>query len=258
MPHSTPDASYTDANRAFLQAFLARSSLTLETAKPILAAVQSYQDGRQVSAEDITAEDLNLYVSQANQKLSPLDLEIRTAFHQQTREKVYALVNTTSDALTQLATTFTPDEIAFVKRMLDEMFDGRQNTSRTEAMCLSGIDALKLGRSANNRRETQNGDADSGNTQPSTGNLSPKEAETVLSKLVQEGWLERSPAGFYSLTPRALMELKSWLVETYNDEDDDGEQPDKIKFCHACKDIVTVVRHGYVLLCCTLANHLRL
>jgi hypothetical protein len=32
---------YDDANRAFLQAFMARSSMTLEDAQPILAAILS-------------------------------------------------------------------------------------------------------------------------------------------------------------------------------------------------------------------------
>jgi non-structural maintenance of chromosomes element 1 len=41
-----------------------------------------------------------------------------------------------------------------------------------------------------------------------------------------------------------LMELKGWLVGTYNDpadDDDDEARRDKIKFCHACKDIITAV-----------------
>ncbi|KIV90383.1 hypothetical protein PV10_07692 [Exophiala mesophila] len=239
MSQYPPADDYSDANRAFLQAMLSCSFLTLESARPLLAALQSYNEGKEVLPEDISAEDLNRYVSQANDKVSPLDLEIRTTFHQRTREKVYALVNTTSDAMTQLATSYTPDEIAFVKRMLDEMFDGRHNTTRTEAMCLSGIDAIKLGRAPNNRRETQNADADNANTQSSLGSLSPKEAETLLDKLVQEDWLEKSRAGFYSLSPRALLELKGWLIDTYN-EDEDGEKRDKIKTCYACKDIVTV------------------
>ena len=33
------EARYNNTNRAFLQAFLARSTLTLEEAKPILAAI---------------------------------------------------------------------------------------------------------------------------------------------------------------------------------------------------------------------------
>lgn len=34
-------ADYDDSNRAFLQAFMARSSMTLEDAQPVLAAILS-------------------------------------------------------------------------------------------------------------------------------------------------------------------------------------------------------------------------
>jgi len=36
---------YGDANRAFLQAFMARGSMTLKEAKPILAAIFTVQEG---------------------------------------------------------------------------------------------------------------------------------------------------------------------------------------------------------------------
>lgn len=35
------NSSYNDCNRAFLQAFMARSSMTLEEAQPVLAAIIS-------------------------------------------------------------------------------------------------------------------------------------------------------------------------------------------------------------------------
>jgi non-structural maintenance of chromosomes element 1 len=207
--------NYNDSNRAFVQAFLARNTLTLETAKPLLAAIFSVQEGKEVLSEDITQDDLNSYVAAAHTALSPLDYEIRSAPHQKTRERVYALVNTTSDPLTQLATSYSADEMAFVKRLLDAMFDGPANKGRKEAMCLSAMEAVQLARSGN-RRETQNGA-----TQPSQQNLSMREAEDMLAKLVDEGWLEKSRAGFYTLSPRALMELKGWLVDTYNEPAED-------------------------------------
>ena len=71
------------------------------------------------------------------------------------------------------------------------------------------------------------------------------QAEKVLKSLVEQGWLERSRKDYYSLSPRALMELRGWLIETYNedDSDDEGEQtrPPRIKMCHACKEIITTV-----------------
>jgi hypothetical protein len=43
VPHlnSMDNASYNDCNRAFLQAFMARSSMTFEEAQPVLAAIFS-------------------------------------------------------------------------------------------------------------------------------------------------------------------------------------------------------------------------
>ena len=41
------------------------------------------------------------------------------------------------------------------------------------------------------------------------------------------------------------MELRTWLVSTYNDDEDEEEQEgvryDKVKMCFACKEIITVV-----------------
>ena len=151
------------------------------------------------------------------------------------------MVNTTSDPLTQLATTYTPDEIVYLKKLLDAMFDGQNNKGKREAMCLSGIDAIHVGRAQGSRRDTENGSA----TQSNAGMLGARDAEAMLNKLLEEGWLEKSRHGFYSLSARALMELKGWLVDTYNDEDDDGARREKIKFCHACKEIITVVSVGF-------------
>lgn len=233
-------SDYDDSNRAFLQAFLARSALTLDTVKPILAAIFSVHEGREVLPSDVNQDDLNSFISAANSKLSPLDLEIRSTIHQQSRERWYALVNTTSDPLTQLATTYTAEEISYVKRLLDSMFDGQNNRGKKEAMCISGMEAVQLAKPSG-RRDTQ-----AGASQGAGQGLTLKEAETMLGRLLEEGWLEKSPKGFYSLSPRALMELKNWLVDTYNDPpeegDEDGDRSDKIKFCHACKDIITVVR----------------
>ena len=229
---------YNDSNRAFVQAFMARSVLTLESAKPLLAAILSVEEDKEVVANDVTLDDFASYISKANVGLTPLDLEITSTFHQNTRDRIYALVNTTSDPLTQLATTYSADELAFVKRLLDAMFDGAANTKRKEAMCLSTMDAIQLGRGGP-RRETQNGTSQAANS-----TMKMNDAEKMLEKLNDQGWLEKSQAGFHTLSPRALMELEGWLVETYNDPVEDGDEEgrqNKIKSCHACKEIITMV-----------------
>lgn len=192
---------------------------------------------------------MSAFISTANSAVSRFDLEIRSSLHQTPKNpasdapdarptRVYALVNTTSDPLTQLATTYTADEIAFVKRILDYMFTTK-NDRLCEGMVILPTQAIQLARASSgdaNRR--QSGNADSQQPQGGAVNsLSMTQAETMLQRLIQEGWLEKSRKGYCSLTPRALMELRGWLVSTYNDES--GRQ--RIKFCDACKDIMTVV-----------------
>ena len=145
----------------------------------------------------------------------------------------------------QLATIHTADEISFVKRLLDAMFE-TFNTMRQEVMAITSMQAMKLAKPPNeDRRETQNGST----TQGSSGQgLTLLQAEKMLKALVDGGWFEKSKKGYYSLAPRALMELRGWLFETYNDagsDDDDGEErTEKIKVCGACKEIITSVSTG--------------
>ncbi|KAI1383126.1 Nse1 non-SMC component of SMC5-6 complex-domain-containing protein [Hypoxylon trugodes] len=272
---------YDDGNRAFLQAFLARGTLTFAQAQPILAAIftahdkieyQHRQESRRnrVSRREddeesdneepevtqpaqVTREDFNSYVSAASEKLSPFDMEIRGITHQGSGERIFCLVNTTSDPLTRLATLRTGEEIVFVRRVIDAMFD-KYNTPRMELMCLDFMQANKL-RSAPREEETESpengegGDGEEGQQTQMVGGLKglkSSEVEHVMQGLVDEGWVERSRAGFYSLAPRALAELRSWLVDAYNeppdpdaDEEDNAGQWQRIKFCEACREIVT-------------------
>ena len=148
---------YNDTHRAFLQALLARQTITLPEAKPLLAAIQSAQSpDRPTLPEDVSQEDFENYIHTLNSQISPFDLEIRSTLHQTTRERIYALVNTTSDALTQMATVHSADDIAFVKRVLDGMFE-TYNTPRAAIMAVTSMPALKLAKaplSDERRRES--------------------------------------------------------------------------------------------------------
>lgn len=148
------------------------------------------------------------------------------------------------------------DEINYVKRVLDAMFE-THNTRRREIMAIKGQNAINLHRP---NRNQQSGAATNGATQNGEGlqgavgqGLTISQAERMLDSLVDEGWFERSTKGYYSLTPRSLMELRLWLLETYNepqgeDEDEENEgRSERIKLCQACKEIVTIVSpHGNV------------
>lgn len=259
--NAAANEDYDNTHRAFLQALLARQTITFEEAKPLLAAIQSAQTpDRPTLPEDISREDFDNYIHTLNAAISPFDFEIKSTLHQKTRERVHALVNTTSDALTQLATVHTADEIAFVKRVLDAMFE-TYNTRRAEVMALTSMQALKLAKPAGNdeRRRDSGTQAQS---QAANAGLTMSQAEKVLAQMEAEGWFELSQKGFYSLSPRALMELRSWLVDTYNDmpedEEDDEEEDEhvKIKLCSACREIVTMGQRCPDLKCnARLHNH---
>lgn len=243
--------TYDNTHRAFLQALLSRQTITFDQAKPLLAAIQTADTPERPTVEgDISQVDFDNYISTLNYSISRFDLEIRSTLHQSTKQRTYALVNTTSDALTQMATIHSPDEIAFVKRVLDAMFD-TYNTQRAEVMAVTSMQALKLAKDAS-RRESASTQA-----QQNAG-LTMSQAEEMLQSMVDEGWFELSTRGFYSLTPRALMELRGWLMDTYNeppaDEEEDEDVEDeghheKIKFCQACKEIVTVGQRCPNLVC---------
>lgn len=261
MSQDDDTSSYNNTHRAFLQALLARQTLTIEAAKPLLAAIETAASNsdRSIPSEDITQEDLDNYVDTLNAHISAFDFEIRYTLHQTSKERIYALVNTTSDALTQMATVHSADEITFVKRVLDAMFE-TNNTPRAEVMAVTGMQALKLakapGQDSQGRR--QSGTQAQGQSQAVNASLTMSQAEKVLENMVAEGWFELSQRGFYSLTPRTLMELRGWLQDTYNvdpeerdedDEEDEEEPHQKVKLCHACRDIHTVGQRCPNLVC---------
>lgn len=110
---------------------------------------------------------------------------------------------------------------------------------------LSSIQALQLAKAPSSSNSSSAENANQGGAAQS---LTLPQAETMLARLVEEGWFEKSPKGFYSLSPRGLMELRGWLVDTYNDDDEEGNRGKRIKFCAACRDIITIVSPPLVYL----------
>lgn len=236
--------NYDDTNRAFLQAFMSRGSMNLEEGQAVLAAVLSAAEGRTVSAESVTSHAFDRYVQATHEILLPLDMDIRSARHQRTKERIWALVNVESDPATQLATVHTADEMAYINRLLDLMFE-KLNTPRMEVMAAEENECLTVSRPARPAPRQSDANDEEGQTQGGGGGggdkaLKHSEVLTLLANLVAEGWLERSRAGYYSLAPRSLMELKGWLIETYNDSEAGADVWQPIKLCEACKEIVTV------------------
>lgn len=290
---SNSSSAYDTTHRAFLQSFLSHSTLTLTTARPILAAILTAASSnddhpRTTLANDITEAEFTSYINSLNVALSPYDFEIRSAIPQtgcsntQTQtngerngdrrsagagaenERIYALINTTSDPQTQLATTYTPAEIAYIKRLLDAMFETYNVQSGREICAVTEMQAAQLSRvsgsssrrsmGSSTQQQRTNGDDEDGDgndtaTQQTqqTQSLTLPQATTVLKTLVHTGWLMHPTSipgakNYYVLSPRALLELKNWLFETYNEPPEEGEEEDegveRIKTCKGCSEIV--------------------
>lgn len=138
--------------------------------------------------------------------------------HQLSNKQVWALVNSTNDPLTQFATTFTTEEMFYIKRLLDVMFE-TFNTKGKEVMAITSKQAIYSSIIGRSGRQSV-GDAD---MQIVDHSVKRTDAEKVLAGLIAQGWFKRSKRGYYSLTPRAILELRSWLVDTYNDSEDPEE-----------------------------------
>ncbi|KAJ4416236.1 hypothetical protein N0V85_002360 [Neurospora sp. IMI 360204] len=235
-------AGYNDANRAFIQGFMARGTLTFPEGQKLVAAILSATEGETVDPESITQDTFASFVRTAREAVEPLDYDIRSSRDQvRNGERIWAFINAHSDPATQMATTHTPEEVAYIKRLMDLLFD-EYNTVRMEVMAVDEGQALKASRPSK-RRESQHVNGEDEEGQPSTTasdrGLKHSEVLSLLSSLVAEGWLEKSRAGFYSLSPRALIEMWSWLMATYNDDSASAKDWQRIKFCESCKEIVT-------------------
>lgn len=138
-----------------------------------------------------------------------------------------------------MATTNTPEETAYIRRLLDAMFE-KYNTPRQEIMGVTSMQALKAARAPSRERQSLNATTVAGETYVAIDKgLTNSQAEKLLASLKKSQWLERSREGWYTLAPRALVELRNWLVTTYNDPDAEEGDWQRIKFCVACKEIVT-------------------
>ena len=131
-------------------------------------------------------------------------------------------MNTTSDPFSQLATTHSLSEIAYLRALLTAIFD-TANSVHEEIYAVRSTDALNLSSSQG-------------------VGLTKTAGEAAVDAFIREGWLEKSKAGFITLSPRGLLELRGYLLDVFNDEGEEGDaRTDKIRSCHVCAEIITQV-----------------
>ena len=117
-----------------------------------------------------------------------------------------------------------------MRTILVAIFDAA-NSLHEEAFAIRSTDALNL-------------------TSAQGVGLTKMAGEQAINQFIREGWLERSRAGFLSLSDRGLLELREYLEETFNEVEEDEEgnenvrQTDRIRKCYTCREILTKVTNN--------------
>ncbi|KAL4068033.1 Nse1 non-SMC component of SMC5-6 complex-domain-containing protein [Scleroderma yunnanense] len=201
--------SSNDIQRLFLQAVFSRGILSYKHALVLWAkcidAVKAANPTLDVRASDKRRE-WDAFVGGINESLNCLDLEFRHVMDETLGVEMYAVVNTRGDEIAQMATDYTPAEIAYFRTIVEQIM-----LAPNECYSLSSLAAL---REVNSLK----------------ANMTKSQGEAVLNSLVAKGWLLKSKRGRYSLSTRTLLELLPYLKSNY---------PDECLECTICMEMVT-------------------
>ncbi|CAE6490343.1 unnamed protein product [Rhizoctonia solani] len=193
--------SKSDYKRLFLQAMLQRRWASEATVKLLflkcMEATQEINPGlaQPYQENEFVADGGRSFVTEINQDLEKFDLRFSSSRDECTGETLWAIINTKQDAATMLATEYNATEIQYFKLVVEQIM-----LANNEAYSIPATAAL---------REV---------SQLQGKGMTKAEAEHVLSSFVAKGWLMKSKRGRYSLAPRALLELQTYLRDTYPDE----------------------------------------
>ncbi|BEJ03151.1 hypothetical protein CcaverHIS641_0103260 [Cutaneotrichosporon cavernicola] len=198
----------THLHRVFNQSLLSRRAMTddmmLEMYKRAVKAVAATDPEFEPPFRG-NMEGLSAFLEQITTLLEPLGLLVKRGPDETTGRKWTALVNTegTGD-IAQLATDLTPLEISFVRVVIGAIVESYPANS------IGSRHAVGLVKDLN-------------------GQMTKSAAQALLKSLVSRGWLSISERGRYSLAPRGLLELDSYLR---------GEYDDYVQSCRRCNRII--------------------
>lgn len=194
-----------DVGRVFLQSIISRrvvsDKLIRVLFKKSIEAVKAIDEN--VKIRDNSFEQ---QIHQLNNSLEPLDFKIASILDETTGVKIWAFINTKSDELSQIATDFTPVEIAYFRNVVEQIILASHGS-----YSVSSMTAL---REVNNLKQT----------------ITKSHAQNLLDTFVVKGWLLKSRRGRYSLSSRTLLELQTYLKANYEDD---------IHECTICLELLT-------------------
>ncbi|KAF8343941.1 Nse1 non-SMC component of SMC5-6 complex-domain-containing protein, partial [Cantharellus anzutake] len=200
--------------RLFLQSVISRGWVTDSVAKALARQSVAAVKSTNASINVVFSEDyFNDMVVQTNRSLEPLGLAFRRGDSEVDGRVFWAITNDKGDEIAQMATQYSPNEVAYFRQLASCTAVEQIMTAPNETFCVSSLAALREVSSLTTR-----------------GNMTKAQAEIVLQSFVVRGWLLKSRHGRYSLSPRTILELEPYLKSTYEDE---------VLLCASCDRIVT-------------------
>ncbi|KAI0050930.1 hypothetical protein FA95DRAFT_1580992 [Auriscalpium vulgare] len=211
--------SSNDVHKLFLQAVLSRRFFSTDLGKALWKkSVDIVKAADETLDVPFAVGDAGFvaFVHTINESINGLDLELSRLHDEVTGREMYALVNRRGDEVAQIASDYSPLEIAYFKALLEQIV-----LAPNRAYSVSSLAAL---REVNQLKSS----------------MSKTQAEAVLASFVAKGWLLKSQKGRYSLSTRTLLELNPYLTSTYGEE---------IGECTVCNEMTTKGRGCYTPNC---------
>lgn len=150
---------------------------------------------------EVTPAELEMVISTINHNMHFLWLEIRRVVDDQTGVGWYGIANTRADDVAKLATSYTEREVEFLKKLIEAIVDygGMISASQLSNAIPPGM---------------------------------PKhEAKDTAAAFIADHWLCEPRSGHVSLGVRTLLELHSYITESF---------PDQLRECVFCHELVVL------------------
>lgn len=167
--------------------------------------------------DSLTNNTVEFTVVAINRKLSTVDFEIVRTSSQESEEILYILINKKSDNAVKLSTVFTNAEIQIINDLIDRMFDHSNESKSSLSYSISPAVAVEIVKKSSSKTTNQ-------------------QSYEFLNDLELKGWISYIDRR-YTLSSRALAELKGFLIDKYGE--DSAETEGSISICYGCKQIAT-------------------
>ncbi|KAG0358579.1 hypothetical protein BG005_002135 [Podila minutissima] len=215
-------SGFKDTHRLFLQAAISRRIMTE------VAAQDLYSQVCQATQEQYNEDDFSDFIGQLNEGLNSVEFEFRRSQDETNGDPIIALTNTNGQKIAQVATSYSPTELEYFKHLLDAIV-----MADDEAYCISSTAALNESGKLKNKEN-----------KPLT--LSKKDADALLDRYIKDRWLIKSKSGALSLSMRSLLELQTYLKETYGNQ---------MQECTLCMEIITKGQRCTTSACAARLHH---